>query len=98
MKNLFFGAVTVEEKPWNQSTEHSWPMEFQAWPSKASFLDILMSNVWWLTKGCLANHVNDISDTVDPIAPSAEHYVDWKGEDKQLTISEPGFHIFGDQK
>lgn len=57
-----------------------------------------MSSVWRLTIGRLANHVNDILDSVDPIAPSDEHYVDWKGEDKQLMISEPGFHIFGDQK
>lgn len=27
-----------------------------------------------------------------------EHYVDWKGEDKQLMISELGFHISSNQK
>lgn len=64
MKNVFFGgAVTVQEKPWNQSTEHFWPIKFQAWPLKASSLNVLMSDVWRLTIGCLANHVNDISDS-----------------------------------
>lgn len=73
------------------------PMKFQAWPLKASPLNILMSDVWRLTIRRLGNHVNDISDLVDPMAPSDQHYVDWKGADKQLMVSDL-FHISGDQK